>query len=47
MGLGLLPEIVVEQELRKRQFKALRSAGPRLDIPTHIVWHRDKWMSPR
>jgi DNA-binding transcriptional LysR family regulator len=46
MGLGLLPEIVVERELRKRQFKALRWAGPPLDIPTHIAWHRDKWMSP-
>jgi len=46
MGLGLLPAIVVARELRQRQFKALHWAGPSLDIATHILWHRDKWISP-
>jgi len=46
MGVGLLPEIVVARELRQGQFKALRWAGPPLDIRTHILWHKDKWMSP-
>jgi DNA-binding transcriptional LysR family regulator len=46
MGLGLLPEIVVARELRQRQFKALRWAGPSLDIRTHVLWHKDKWVSP-
>ena len=46
MGLGLLPEIVVARELRQRQFKAMRWAGPPLDIRTHILWHKDKWVSP-
>lgn len=46
MGLGLLPDIVVARELRERQIKALRWAGPPLDIGTHILWHRDKWVSP-
>jgi len=46
MGLGLLPGIVVARELRQRQFKALRWAGPPLDISTHILWHKDKWVSP-
>jgi DNA-binding transcriptional LysR family regulator len=46
MGIGLLPGIVVERELRRRQFKALRWAGPPLDIDTHILWHKDKWVSP-
>ena len=46
MGLGLLPAIVVARELRQRQLKALHWAGPSLDIATHILWHRDKWISP-
>ena len=46
MGLALLPGIVVERELVRRQFKALRWAGPPLDIATHILWHKDKWVSP-
>jgi DNA-binding transcriptional LysR family regulator len=46
MGLALLPAIVVARELRQRQFKALHWAGPSLDIATHILWHKDKWVSP-
>jgi DNA-binding transcriptional LysR family regulator len=46
MGLGLLPAIVVARELRQHQFKALHWAGPSLDIATHILWHKDKWVSP-
>ena len=46
MGLGLLPAIVVTRELRQRQLKALHWAGPSLDIATHILWHKDKWVSP-
>jgi len=46
MGLGLLPAIVVDRELRQNHLKALRWTGPSLDIVTHILWHRDKWISP-
>jgi DNA-binding transcriptional LysR family regulator len=46
MGLGLLPAIVVARELRQHQLKALHWAGTPLDIDTHILWHRDKWISP-
>jgi DNA-binding transcriptional LysR family regulator len=46
MGLALLPAIVVARELRQNRFKALHWAGPSLDIETHIVWHKDKWISP-
>jgi hypothetical protein len=37
---------VVAHELRQNQFKALHWAGPSLDISTHILRHRDKWISP-
>ena len=46
MGLGLLPAIVVARELRQKRLKALRWAGASLDISTHILWHKDKWISP-
>jgi DNA-binding transcriptional LysR family regulator len=46
MGLGLLPAIVVAREMRQHHLKALKWAGPSLDIATHIIWHKDKWISP-
>lgn len=46
MGLALLPAIVVARELRQNQFKALHWEGPSLDIDTHVLWHKDKWISP-
>jgi DNA-binding transcriptional LysR family regulator len=46
MGIGLLPEIVVACELRQGQLKTLTWKGPSLDIGTHILWHKDKWISP-
>jgi DNA-binding transcriptional LysR family regulator len=46
MGIGLLPEIVVASELKSFKLKALRWDGPSLDIATHILWHKDRWMSP-
>ncbi len=46
MGLALLPAIVVTRELRQLQVKALHWAGPSLDIASHILWHKDKWISP-
>jgi DNA-binding transcriptional LysR family regulator len=46
MGLGLLPEIVVARELAHNQLMGLAWAGPAMDIATHVVWHKDKWISP-
>ena len=46
MGLGLLPRIVIACELKKRQFTLLNWHGAKMTIATHIVWHKDKWMSP-
>ena len=46
MGLGFLPRIVIACELKKGQFTLLNWQGPKMTIATHIVWHKDKWMSP-
>ena len=27
-------------------FRALHWTGPSLDITTHVIWHKDKWISP-
>ncbi|MDR3754166.1 MAG: LysR family transcriptional regulator [Terracidiphilus sp.] len=46
MGIGLLPAIVVARDLHQNHIKALHWTGPSLDIDTHILWHKDKWISP-
>jgi len=46
MGIGLLPAIAIAREIRQHHFKALHWAGQSLDIQTHILWHKDKWVSP-
>ncbi len=46
MGLALLPAIVISRELRQHLFRSLHWAGPSLDVTTHILWHKDKWVSP-
>jgi len=47
MGLGLLPEIVITCELKSGQFTVLNWQSAEMSIATHIVRHKDKWMSPR
>jgi DNA-binding transcriptional LysR family regulator len=46
MGLGLLPEIVVDRELSRKQIVSLAWTGTEMGIATHVVWHKDKWISP-
>ena len=46
MGVALLPAIAVAREIRQHQFQPLHWAGPSFDIATHILWHKDKWVSP-
>jgi len=46
MGIGVLPEIAVAEQLKARQLAALKWAGPKLDIATYVFWHKDKWVSP-
>ena len=46
MGIGFLPEIVIACELKKKQLTVINWHGPKMSIATHIVWHKDKWISP-
>ena len=46
MGLSLLPEIVVDRELARKQLVSLAWTGTEMGIAAHVVWHKDKWISP-
>ena len=46
LGLAMLPAITVAAEVRSHQLRVMHWAGPSLDIATHILWHKDKWVSP-
>jgi len=46
MGIGLLPEMVIASELKKRQFAILNWQAAKMSIETSIVWHKDRWVSP-
>lgn len=46
MGIGFLPEIVIACELKKKQLTLINWHVAKMSIATHIVWHKDKWISP-
>jgi DNA-binding transcriptional LysR family regulator len=46
MGVALLPEVVAAEQLGRKRLRSLHWVGPTPDIATHVVWHKDKWMSP-
>ena len=46
MGIGLLPEIVIASELKKRQFAVLNWQAAKMSMETSVVWHKDRWVSP-
>lgn len=45
-GIGLLPYIVVQQELQTNQLVALHWAGPPFAIYAQLIYHKEKWLSP-
>jgi DNA-binding transcriptional LysR family regulator len=46
LGIAVLPEMAVHEELAQRRLVALRWSEPDFAIGTHLVWHKDKWQSP-
>jgi DNA-binding transcriptional LysR family regulator len=46
LGVGTLPAVAVEKELREGQLVALRWDMPDYQVSTQMVWHRDRWVSP-
>ncbi|MEK5059140.1 LysR family transcriptional regulator [Paenibacillus sp. FSL H7-0326] len=46
IGIAFLPEITVGAEVERGELIALPWQIPDLHVYTHMVWHKDKWMSP-
>lgn len=46
MGIALLPEIVVASEIRSGALHVLAWRGPDVSMSTHVVWHKDRSMTP-
>lgn len=46
LGLAFLPEIAVARELALKQVVRLAWVSAEMDMGTHIIWHKDKWISP-
>jgi DNA-binding transcriptional LysR family regulator len=46
LGLTVLPEVTVAAELSQGRLLKLPWSGPDLTVVTHMVWHKDKWLSP-
>jgi DNA-binding transcriptional LysR family regulator len=46
MGIALLPEVVVAREIRSGALRVLPWRGPDINMSTHVVWHKDRSMTP-
>ena len=46
LGITILPQIIAKNELRQGTLRQLDWHGPSFDVKTHIIWHKEKWLSP-
>lgn len=46
LGVALLPETAVKQEVETGQLVQIPWAGPKFGLFTQLVYHKDKWISP-
>lgn len=46
LGLTVLPVVAAEVEIAAGRLAELPWAGDDLTIASHVVWHKDKWLSP-
>jgi DNA-binding transcriptional LysR family regulator len=46
LGVSLLSAVSVSSEISSGQLVKLPWSGPDLSVATHLVWHKDKWISP-
>ena len=46
LGITLLPEVAVKDEVDSGKLIPLNWAGPSLNIISQIIYHKDKWISP-
>jgi DNA-binding transcriptional LysR family regulator len=46
MGIALLPEVALAKEIRSGALRVLPWRGPDVSMSTHVVWHKDRSMTP-
>jgi len=46
MGIALLPEVAVAREIRSGTLCVLPWRGPDVSMSAHVVWHKDRTMTP-
>lgn len=46
MGISVLPEIAVKQEVEQGRISVLPWNKPDFQMVTQMVWHKEKWLSP-
>lgn len=46
LGVTVLTAVSVSAEVSRGQLVRLPWKGPDLTVKTHLVWHKDKWLSP-
>jgi DNA-binding transcriptional LysR family regulator len=46
MGIAVLPVVAAEAEIAQGRLVALPWSVPGFQLVTHLVWHRDRWLSP-
>lgn len=46
MGISVLPEIAVKQEIEQGRISVLPWNIPDFQVVTQMVWHKEKWLSP-
>ena len=46
LGITILPEIAVKDEVLSKKLIPLNWAGPDLNIISQVLYHKDKWISP-
>jgi DNA-binding transcriptional LysR family regulator len=46
LGVSLLPKMAVEEEVKRGELVSLILNGPDIPIQAHMIFHRDKWLSP-
>lgn len=46
MGVAVLPQVVVQQELLAGRLVNLHVEGLTFNMVTQLLWHKDKWVSP-
>lgn len=46
LGISLLPELVVREEVKRGELVSFQWGGQPILIQAHMVFHRDKWLSP-